>query len=139
MANKKKSTGRKHSRPRTDEELLESADIRAPDRKIDRKTYEHELERLQVELVKLTAWIKETGQRVIVIFEGRDAAGKGGTIKRIREFVSPRVMRVVALPAPNDRERTQWYFQRYVAASTGRWRNGPVRPQLVQPRRRRDG
>ena len=80
---------------------------------LDRKFYEKELRRLQVELVKLQAWIKHKGLRVVVVFEGRDAAGKGGVIKRITERVSPRVFRVVALPAPNDREKTQMYFQRY--------------------------
>ena len=79
------------------------------------KAYETELARLQVELVKLQEWIRHKGLKVVVIFEGRDAAGKGGTIKRITESLSPRVCRVEALPAPTDRERTQWYFQRYVA------------------------
>jgi polyphosphate kinase 2 len=83
--------------------------------KMPRKQYEEELGRLQIELVRLQSWVKETGQRVVVIFEGRDAAGKGGVIKRITERVSPRVFRVVALPAPNDRERTQLYMQRYIA------------------------
>ena len=75
--------------------------------------------------------------KVVVIFEGRDSAGKGGVIKRITQRLNPRVCRVVALPAPNERERTQWYFQRYVAAPAGRRRDRAVRPQLVQPRRRR--
>ena len=74
-----------------------------------------ELFRLQAELVKLQDWVVATKQRVVVLFEGRDAAGKGGAIKRITQRLNPRVCRVVALPAPNDRERTQWYFQRYVA------------------------
>ena len=77
--------------------------------------YEKELARLQVELVKLQEWVKQKGLRVVAIFEGRDAAGKGGVIKRITQRLNPRVARVAALPAPNDRERTQWYFQRYVA------------------------
>lgn len=76
--------------------------------------YEKELYRLQVELVKLQKWIKEKGLKVVVIFEGRDAAGKGGVIKRIEQHLNPRVCRVVALPKPTERERTQWYFQRYV-------------------------
>ena len=76
--------------------------------------YEAELLRLQIELVKLQEWIKEKGLRVVVIFEGRDAAGKGGVIKRITESTNPRVVRVVALGTPSDREKTQWYFQRYV-------------------------
>ncbi len=83
-------------------------------KKIDKKFYEKELERLQVELVKLQEWVKHTGMKVVVIFEGRDAAGKGGSIKRITEALNPRVCRVAALPAPTEREKTQWYFQRYV-------------------------
>jgi len=79
------------------------------------RVYEHELERLQVELVKLQMWIKHKGLKIVVIFEGRDAAGKGGTIKRITEPLNPRTCRVAALPAPTDREQTQWYFQRYAA------------------------
>ncbi|MCF6303814.1 MAG: polyphosphate kinase 2 [Rhodobacteraceae bacterium] len=88
---------------------------KTPDRKIANSTYEAELERLQVELVKMQEWIKTQGLKVVVIFEGRDAAGKGGTIKRITEPLNPRICRVVALPAPTERETTQWYFQRYVA------------------------
>jgi polyphosphate kinase 2 len=76
--------------------------------------YEAELLRLQIELVKLQEWIKRHGLRVVVLFEGRDAAGKGGVIKRITESTNPRVVRVVALGTPSDREKTQWYFQRYV-------------------------
>ena len=83
--------------------------------KLKKKDYESELERLQLELVKLQEYIKEEGLRVVVVFEGRDAAGKGGTIKRINEAMNPRVCRIAALPAPSSRERTQWYFQRYVA------------------------
>jgi len=77
--------------------------------------YEKELERLQIELVKLQEWIKLKKEKVIVIFEGRDAAGKGGVIKRITEKLNPRVVRVVALGTPTEREKTQWYFQRYVS------------------------
>ena len=77
--------------------------------------YERELRRLQIELVKLQEWIKHEGLRVVVLFEGRDAAGKGGAIKRITESLNPRVCRVVALGTPTEREKTQWYFQRYVA------------------------
>jgi polyphosphate kinase 2 len=84
-------------------------------RKIKNSVYEAELARLQVELVKLQEWIKHTGTKVVVIFEGRDTAGKGGTIKRIMERLSPRVVRVVALGVPTEREKTQWYFQRYVS------------------------
>jgi polyphosphate kinase 2 len=80
-----------------------------------RRTYFRQLFRLQAELVKLQDWVAATKQKVVILFEGRDAAGKGGAIKRITQRLNPRVCRVVALPAPNDRERTQWYFQRYVA------------------------
>src|SRR5215216_5636181 len=83
--------------------------------RIKRAAYEAELARLQLELVKLQEYIKEAGLRVVVVFEGRDAAGKGGVIKRIHDAMNPRVCRIAALPAPSDRERTQWYFQRYVA------------------------
>ncbi len=82
--------------------------------KMKRKTYERELRKLQVELCHLQDWVKAAGARIIVVFEGRDAAGKGGTIKAITERVSPRVFRVVALPAPSDREKTQMFMQRYV-------------------------
>ena len=86
----------------------------SPKRKIKRKQYETELRKLQAELCRLQEWVKHKGLRVIVVFEGRDAAGKGGTIKAITERVSPRVFRVVALPAPSDREKSQMYMQRYV-------------------------
>jgi polyphosphate kinase len=82
---------------------------------LDRKTYFSELFRLQAELVKLQDWVAHEKLKVIVLFEGRDAAGKGGAIKRITQRLNPRVCRVAALPAPNERERTQWYFQRYVS------------------------
>ena len=82
---------------------------------VKRKEYEKELRRLQVELCALQDWVKQKGLRVVVIFEGRDAAGKGGTIKAITDRVSPRVFRVVALPAPSDREKAQLYFQRYLS------------------------
>jgi polyphosphate kinase 2 len=83
-----------------------------PDR-VPKKAYEAELLRLQTELVTMQDWVRTTGQRIVVLFEGRDAAGKGGAIKRITEFLNPRVARVVALPTPTEREKTQWYFQRY--------------------------
>jgi polyphosphate kinase 2 len=83
-------------------------------RKLKRKAYEKELQRLQAELCRLQEWVKSKGLRVIIVFEGRDAAGKGGTIKAITERVSPRVFRVVALPAPSDREKSQMYIQRYM-------------------------
>ncbi|MEJ5299305.1 MAG: polyphosphate kinase 2 [Armatimonadota bacterium] len=82
---------------------------------LDKKFYEHELRRLHFELVKMQYWVKHTGARVVLLFEGRDAAGKGGVIKRIVEPLNPRGVRLVALGKPSDTERTQWYFQRYVA------------------------
>ncbi|NCC62758.1 MAG: polyphosphate kinase 2, partial [Verrucomicrobiae bacterium] len=81
-------------------------------KKIKTKVYEKELIKLQIELVKLQRWVKEKGLKVVVIFEGRDAAGKGGVIKRITEKMNPRICRVVALGVPSDKEKTQWYFQR---------------------------
>ena len=82
--------------------------------KLKRTAYEAELARLQAELVVMQEWIRESGARVVVLFEGRDAAGKGGAIKRITEYLSPRVAGIVALPAPTEREQGEWYFQRYV-------------------------
>jgi polyphosphate kinase len=82
-------------------------------RKLPRQLYETELYRLQGELVKMQEWMRTEGARIVVIFEGRDAAGKGGAIKRVTEFLNPRVARITALPAPTEREQTQWYFQRY--------------------------
>jgi polyphosphate kinase len=82
--------------------------------KLPRKVYEAELFRLQGELVRMQEWMRSAGARIVVIFEGRDAAGKGGTIKRVAEYLNPRVARIAALPAPTERERTEWYFQRYV-------------------------
>jgi polyphosphate kinase 2 len=84
-------------------------------KKLDKDFYEKELVKLQVELVKLQEWVKHEGLKVVVIFEGRDAAGKGGVIKRITESLNPRICRVEALGTPTEREKTQWYFQRYVA------------------------
>jgi polyphosphate kinase 2 len=83
--------------------------------KLDNKFYEKELEKLQTELVKLQEWIKKEGLKVVVVFEGRDAAGKGGTIKRIMDTLNPRIVKVVALGVPTEKEKTQWYFQRYIA------------------------
>jgi len=83
--------------------------------KVSRKVYEAELFRLQTELVKMQEWTKTTGARIVVIFEGRDAAGKGGTIKLISEYLNPRVARISALPTPTEREKGQWYYQRYIA------------------------
>ncbi|MGL4193067.1 MAG: polyphosphate kinase 2 [Vibrio sp.] len=83
--------------------------------KLDKSSYERELELLQIELVKLQEWVKQQKLKLVVIFEGRDAAGKGGVIKTITEKLNPRVCRIAALPAPTEKEKTQWYFQRYVA------------------------
>src|SRR5262249_46356567 len=88
---------------------------RSEEEKEARRLYFRELFRMQAELVKLQDWVVATGHKVVILFEGRDAAGKGGVIKRIVQRLNPRVCRVAALPAPSDRERTQWYFQRYVA------------------------
>jgi polyphosphate kinase 2 len=82
--------------------------------RMQRREYELEKRRLQIELLKLQGWVKDTGQKLVLVFEGRDAAGKGGTIKRFTEHLNPRGARVVALDKPSERERTQWYFQRYV-------------------------
>jgi polyphosphate kinase 2 len=98
--------------PRDD---LQIEALAATTEKLPRKLYEKELLRLQTELVRMADWVKAEGARVVVVFEGRDAAGKGGVIKRITQFISPRLCRVAALPAPTEREQTQWYFQRYVA------------------------
>jgi polyphosphate kinase len=83
--------------------------------RLPRKQYETELYRLQGELVKMQEWMRSSGARIVVIFEGRDAAGKGGAIKRVTEYLNPRVARIAALPVPTEREKTEWYFQRYVA------------------------
>src|SRR5438046_3168780 len=89
-------------------------EARAKDSKLKRKEYESELEKLHVELVKLQEWVKHKGLKICIVFEGRDGAGKGGTIKAITERVSPRVFRVIALPAPTEREKSQMYIQRYL-------------------------
>src|SRR5215469_6738144 len=85
--------------------------------KMPRKAYEKELYRLQGELVKVQEWVRAEGIRLVIVFEGRDAAGKGGAIKRVTEFLNPRVARITALPKPTEREQTNWYFQRYIARS----------------------
>jgi len=92
---------------------VSTKDGQRPER-LPRKVYERELFRLQAELVSLQEWVRSEGARVAVVFEGRDAAGKGSTIKRVTEYLNPRTARIVALPAPTERQRTQWYFQRYV-------------------------
>jgi len=95
------------------EEIAKIYKDRHPDT-IDRRTYFRELIRLQSELIRLQSWVAHTKEKVVVLFEGRDSAGKGGAIKRITQRLNPRVVRTVALPAPSDREKSQWYFQRYV-------------------------
>ena len=102
-----------------DEIFGNGLDIESEQYRISRKRYFRELFRMQGELVKLQDWVVKTGQKIVILFEGRDAAGKGGTIKRITQRLNPRVCRVAALPAPNAREQTQWYFQRYVAHLPG--------------------
>ena len=94
-------------------------DTASTEYRASRRRYFQELFRMQGELVKLQDWVVQTGHKLVILFEGRDAAGKGGVIKRITQRLNPRVCRVAALPAPNDRERTQWYFQRYVAHLPG--------------------
>jgi polyphosphate kinase 2 len=96
------------------EEMLADMEDHPEREQLERRTYFRELFRLQHELVRLQDWVVHQGLKVVVIFEGRDSAGKGGAIKRITQRLNPRVCRVAALPAPNERERTQWYFQRYV-------------------------
>jgi polyphosphate kinase 2 len=108
MARKKTAKAGKRKTSRKDKE-----DEQRP--KLRKKEYEKALGQLQIELVKLQEWIKEKGLKVVVIFEGRDAAGKGGVIKRITQTLNPRICRVVALGVPTEREKTQWYFQRYAA------------------------
>ena len=125
MAKKKSKPEKKDKKEKSDpvelpenlaEDQIVDSDIRPVKlKKLSDKVYERELEKLQIELVKLQYWVKEKGLKVVVIFEGRDAAGKGGTIKRITETLNPRIVRVVALPVATEKEKTQWYFQRYVA------------------------
>jgi len=98
-----------------DDRILDGPGGLSDEARESRRVYFRELFRLQGELVKLQDWVVHTGERVVVLFEGRDAAGKGGAIKRITQRLNPRVCRVAALPAPNDREKTQWYFQRFVS------------------------
>jgi len=116
MAKTKPAAKPKPSRQESDRTYHEAAEAEeATSSGLGKKAYEKELARLELELIKLQEWIKHAGLKVVVIFEGRDAAGKGGTIKRITQSLNPRICRVVALAAPTERERTQWYFQRYVA------------------------
>ena len=108
----RKEKDKKDKKHRDDHEVEDATEGNG---KLKNKKYEKELARLQKELVKLQFWIRHKGLRVVVLFEGRDAAGKGGAIKRVSEPLNPRGCRVVALGTPTDREKTQWYFQRYVA------------------------
>ena len=93
----------------------DSLSVTPPHGRMPAKLYERELFRLQAELVRVQEWVRAEGQRLIVIFEGRDAAGKGSTVKRVTQYLNPRVTKIVALPAPTERERTHWYFQRYAS------------------------
>lgn len=111
MSKKSKKDHAHKSVGKSKQSLAENDDVLP----LDSKDYNCELFKLQIELVKLQEWVKQTGTRIVIVFEGRDAAGKGGIIKRILEKVSPRVFRVVALPAPTEREKTEIYFQRYIA------------------------
>ncbi len=104
-----------HARANDAAAALESGSDQQPRPRLDGKTYDREVARLQIELSKLQEWVRVQGWKLALIFEGRDAAGKGGVIQRITEPLNPRYARVVALPAPTEREQTQWYFQRYVA------------------------
>jgi polyphosphate kinase 2 len=112
MAGKVKDIGNGHGKKAAHVKGHGEAD--GSPRKLPRELYETELLRLQEELVKMQEWVRTEGARIVIIFEGRDAAGKGGAIKRVTEFLNPRVAGITALPAPTERERTQWYFQRYI-------------------------
>ncbi|NET36650.1 MAG: polyphosphate kinase 2 [Cyanothece sp. SIO1E1] len=112
---KKSKQKQKASRKKAERRIFHYISEAEGSSKLSRKVYEKELARLQLELVKMQYWVKHTGTRIVILFEGRDAAGKGGTIKRITEPLNPRGCRVVALGTPSDREKTEWYFQRYVA------------------------
>ena len=118
VAAKKKATD-KEAAKKPDKKADKKTDKKAADRKPaptrpKKKAYEKELLHLQGELVEMQEWVKNSGTRLVIVFEGRDAAGKGGAIKRVAEYLNPRVCRIVALPAPTERQRTQWYFQRYI-------------------------
>ncbi|MGD1931923.1 MAG: polyphosphate kinase 2 [Leptolyngbyaceae cyanobacterium] len=114
----KQKKGKKQKRDRaagSEQKGIRSTSAKESHPKLPKQVYEKELTRLQVELVKMQYWVKQTDTRIVLLFEGRDAAGKGGTIKRLTEPLNPRGCRIVALGTPSDREKTQWYFQRYVA------------------------
>ena len=112
MAGKVKDAGHGHGKKAAHPKAHGEAD--GSPRKLPRGLYEAELLRLQGELVKMQGWMRETGARMVVIFEGRDAAGKGGTIKRVTQYLNPRLAQIAALPKPTEREASQWYFQRYI-------------------------
>ena len=112
---KKQKQDNKADLKKSERKLFDPTSESEASSKLDKKTYEKQLAHLQLELVKMQYWVKHTDSRIVIVFEGRDAAGKGGTIKRITEPLNPRGCRVVALGTPSDREKTQWYFQRYVA------------------------
>jgi len=115
-ASKKSQPKSTNTQPQNESEPLAAVDSPYPYKdEMKSKHYKKTLETLQIELLKVQRWVKEAGEKIIVVFEGRDAAGKGGTIKRFREHLNPRGARVVALEKPNDAERGQWYFQRYIA------------------------
>ena len=114
MVKQAKSKGAELSLVETKDQPPKEPDAKKSAKRIKTKVYEAKLAELQIELVKLQEWIKHKGLKVVVIFEGRDAAGKGGVIKRIAESLNPRICRIVALGTPTEREKTQWYFQRYV-------------------------
>jgi polyphosphate kinase 2 len=114
MVKQAKSKGAELSLVETKDQPPKEPDAKKSAKRIKTKVYEGKLAELQIELVKLQEWIKHKGLKVVVIFEGRDAAGKGGVIKRIAESLNPRICRIVALGTPTEREKTQWYFQRYV-------------------------
>ena len=132
MSAARKAEKKKHSD-------VNKKDIENNSEKMKGKEYEQQLAKLHVELVKLQEWVKYKGLKVCIVFEGRDGAGKGGVIKAITERVSPRVFRVMALPAPTEREKTQMYAQRYMPLLSCCRRGGDLRPQLVQPCRGRTG
>jgi len=112
---KKKNSKKSHDSDTTERRVFKHITESEGSSKLSKKKYEKELARLQLELVKMQYWVKHTGTRIVILFEGRDAAGKGGTIKRITEPLNPRGCRVVALGTPSDREKTEWYFQRYAS------------------------
>jgi hypothetical protein len=129
-------TGKKMKRDRKAKKNRQREPDDGP-RELSNKEYLRALKKLHVELVRLQEWVRYKGLKVCIVFEGRDGAGKGGTIKAITERVSPRVFRVIALPAPTEREKTQMYVQRYLPHLPAARRDRDLRPQLVQPRGRR--